>query len=243
MSGLRRGGPARRIATLVLWIAVTAGIAFLVARNADSSTGRSPQLSVPPVEIGQRATATIDTHTIQPILSADGTVVADGTQWAIEALVVPQAQAYQLLTAPVGIKALIDGGPAGFDCAWLGLGQGGSAVSTEGRRPGAGTGGSGGNVTMRCRIPAGIKVVAGLPATMVLQLTAPQEKPGLPVTAVVGSSGQGQVVVVNADGTTSVRTVGIGIADTFWVEITSGLDPGETVLAAPVQTDFANPRS
>jgi hypothetical protein len=63
----------------------------------------------------------------------------------------------------------------------------------------------------------------------------------LPLTAVVGSAEQGQVIVVAADGTTSVRDVELGVADTFNVAITSGLEPDEQVLAAPVQTDFARP--
>lgn len=219
----RISGWTTRIVLAVLWVAVTAGVAYFVARHERSGdlAGAGP-LVAPSISLTDRQTASLTTQTIQPVLSGDGRVVADGANWALEAPVTPEAQAYQLLNPPIAVKALIQGGPAGFDCPWLGLGQGAD-----------------GAVTMRCRIPATVKVVAGLPGTMVLQLTRPQDKPALPVTAVLGSSGQGEVVVVHADGTTEVRQVGIGLADTFWVEITSGLKPDEKVLAAPVQTDFA----
>lgn len=216
---------ATRIVLAVLWVAITAGVAYFVARHAGSNDpAGGGRLVAPPISLADRQTATLATQTIQPVLSGDGRVVKDGTDWALEAPVTPEAQAYQLLNPPIAVKALIQGGPAGFACAWLGLGQAAD-----------------GSVTMRCRIPAEVKVVAGLPGTMVLQLTRPQDKPALPVTAVLGSSGQGEVVVVHGDGTTEVRPVGIGQADTFWVEITSGLKPDEKVLEAPVQTDFSRP--
>lgn len=211
-----------RVAFAVLWLAVTAGVAFFVAREAAPSESNDDALVAPPIELSDRATTTLERQFVQPVLSGDGSVVADGDGFALEAPVTPQAQAYQLLQEPVSVKALIVGGPAGFDCPWLGLGQGPS-----------------GDVTMRCRIPSDIPVVPGLAGTMVLTLVPPVETMVLPVTAVVGAAEQGQVVVVAPDGTTSVRTVEIGISDTFWVEITSGLEPGETVLAAPVQADFA----
>jgi len=207
----------------ILWLAVTAGTAFLVARQEAAPAGADrDRLAVPPISIDERQTATRQPRTIQPVVSGDGVVVADGPDFALEAPVSPQALAYQLLRDPVSVKALIVGGPAGFDCPWLGLGQG-----TEG------------GVTMRCRVPADVKVVPGLSGTMVLAMAEPTENLALPATAVVGTAGQGQVVVLAPDGTRTVRQVGLGTADAFWVEITAGLAPGETVLAAPVQADFA----
>lgn len=173
-------------------------------------------------------------------------------------LVVPATTAdvsYRLLDPPVGVKALIDGGPAGFDCEWTGLGtpDGGDAApaatpvsdAIRGFLPafageGASTspGGAPGGVTMRCVIPDDVRVVTGLTGTMVLQMAKPTEAPALPVSAVVGAAGQGQVVVVRADGTTEVRPVEIGVADTFWVEITGGLEVDERVLEFPTQFDF-----
>jgi hypothetical protein len=212
-----------RTGLAVLWLAATAGIAFAVARaTASPAEGTRAETIARPIPLDQRPVTTLQPHTIQPVVSGDGIVVADGDGYALEAPVSPRDRAYQLLTDPVGVKAMILGGPAGFDCPWLGLGQG------EDR-----------GVTMRCRIPPDIKVAPGLSGTMVLAMSPPKTVPSLPVTAVVGSAQTGQVVVVQPDGTTSVRQVSLGMADTFWVEITGGLSEGETVLQAPVQADFA----
>lgn len=214
-----------RLGFALLWIAVTAGIAFLVARNAAPDATSSDGLTVPQVAAEQRATVSLAPQVVQPVLSGDGRVVAlDGDGgFALEAAVSPEALAYQLLEPPVGIRALIQGGPTGFDCGWLGL-----VLSQE-------TGG----MAMRCQIPAEIEVVAGLPGTMVLQLAEPAEVQALPVSAVVGDNQTGQVIVAAADGTTSVRQVEIGVADTFYIEITGGLEPDETVFLNPIQADFA----
>lgn len=71
-------------------------------------------------------------------------------------------------------------------------------------------------------------------------MAAPADVMALPVTAVVGTSGKGQVVVIGADGKPVARPVTIGRSDTFWVEITGGLQPNEQVLTSPVQADFVS---
>lgn len=152
------------------------------------------------------------------------------------------------------MKALINGGPTGFDCAWAGLGQAG--VGGRGAVPigGASSPEPGNNsivdsssklaptatgVTMRCTIPADVRVAAGMTGMMVLQMGKPTTTQALPVTAVIGSAGQGQVVVVKTDKSTEVRTVQLGVSDIYNIQITGGLDPSETVLQNPTQSDFA----
>lgn len=222
MSGRMRW-PARVMIGLA-WFIVTAGVAFAVARiGAGDDSDGSESLTAAEIQIHERQTVTLTEQTIQPVVSSDGTVVqdTDGASWNLEAPVSPQALAYQLLDPPIGVKALIVGGPAGFDCMWIGLGQGPD-----------------GSVTMRCRIPSSIRAVAGLQGTMTLQMAAPRAAESLPVTAVIGGAQQGQVIVVSDGGTTSVRDVSLGAADTFWIEITGGLQPDEAVLAVPVQSDY-----
>ena len=253
-----------RIVLALLWLAVTAGVAFLVARAAGPEDPSADLTApVPPVAAGQRATVTLTQRTIAPVVSGDGSVVRDddGDRWLLVAPATSSEIAYDLLDPPVGVKALIDGGPAGFACAWAGLGTAtgsdaaaatpASATPVSAARRGflpARAGGDGsaapsggsasGGVTMRCVIPDDVRVVTGLTGTMVLQMEQPSEAMALPVSAVVGSEGQGQVVVVGDDGTTSVRDVQLGVADTFWIEITGGLDQGEQVLEFPTQYDF-----
>ncbi|MCA9834292.1 MAG: efflux RND transporter periplasmic adaptor subunit [Thermomicrobiales bacterium] len=213
-----------RLALVLLLIAISAGTAYLVARNTGGATGSGLDTATqPPIQTSDRELVSLSEQTIMPIYSSDGTVVQqeDGKSWMIESPITPQTLAYRYISAPVGVKGRIGGGPAGFDCAWIGLGQAAD-----------------GSVTMQCAIPADITVVAGLPATMVVQLSEPITAMALPITAVLGSAEQGQVVVVHDDGTTEVRAIQIGATDSFWVEVTGGLTEGESVLAVPVETDF-----
>jgi len=55
---------------------------------------------------------------------------------------------------------------------------------------------------------------------------------------VLGESGQGQVVVLNADGTRTVKRVTLGAADAIYIEITGGLMSTDTVIEYPTQRDF-----
>ncbi len=217
-------GLVSRITIVLTWLVATAGIAYLVAQGTlpESSASPSAALNVPLIDEDERATVTLETHTVQPVLSGEGRVVQDGSAWLLEASVLPESLAYQLIDSPVGVKAMIIGGPAGFDCAWKGL------------SPSPETGG----MTMRCQIPSDIKVVTGLPGTMVVQLTAPTEVAALPVSAVIGTAEVGQVIVVGSDNATSVRQVELGRSDVFYVEITGGIDFGERVFENPVQSDF-----
>ncbi len=210
------------LALILIWVVTTAGISFLVARyEANSSAGGSPAISLP-IAFSQRSTVKLATYSVQPVISGDGVVVASGPNFVLEAPIIPSDRAYRLLNAPVGVRALIVGGPAGFDCIWLGIAIGQNGV-----------------LDMRCQLPPDVAAVAGLSGTMVLQLSAATDALTLPVTAVVGTAQRGQVIVVEADGTGTISEVGIGISDAFRVEITSGLGVDEIVLENPVQSDFS----
>lgn len=231
-----------RLGMLLIWALVTAGVAFLVANAAAND---DPTVDVtaplPPVSLDQRATASLAEKSIVPIVSADGRVIQSGSDWLLEAPATSDELAYRLLDPPVGVKALIKGGPAGFNCAWAGLGQAGPAApaANTAREIGPTTTG----VTMRCKIPGDVRVVAGMAGTMVLQMAKPVTVQALPVTAVVGSADQGQVIVVHDDQSTEIRSVKLGISDIYNIQIMSGLKPDEAVLRNPTQADFAQSRS
>lgn len=209
---------------LLVLIAIPAAVAVLVAYNVEPADPEDDiPLVVPQITANQRQTTMLQEVNVQPVLSGDGTVVElDGDDgFALQATISPADQAYRLLQDPVGVKALIVGGPAGFECSWDGL------VNTPS------------GLMMQCRVPDDIEVVAGLQGTMVLQLDAPSTVMGLPVSAVVGTNQQGEVIVLRADGTTEVRTVELGVSDAFNIEIIDGLDEGETVYLNPVQSEFS----
>lgn len=238
-----RIGWSARITFIVAWLLATAGVSILVARLAvDGDPARDVTAPLPPVELEQRATVALAETSIVPIVSADGNVVQGDAGWILEAPATSADLAYRLLDPPVGVKALIDGGPAGFACAWVGLGQ--ASVGSAMVVPAAsGLGPDAMGVTMRCAIPAEIRVVAGMTGKMVLQMAKPTVVQALPVTAVVGTAGRGQVVIVRGDGSTEIRDVELGIADIFNIQIVSGLAPDESVLRNPTQADFASSRA
>lgn len=214
---------SKGFALLILWLAVPAIVAFVVARETESDAPSGGDTAVvAPVTLAERETTTLESRSIQPVLSGSGQVVASGSGFALEAPIATADLAYRLLDAPVGVKALIAGGPSGFDCSWIGIAPSSSAP---------------GSMAMRCQIPADVRVVVGLSGTMVIQLSAPVQAQSLPVTAVIGLVDTGQVIV-RRDDTTEVRSVELGVSDTFSVEIRAGLEPGERVLVAPVQADL-----
>lgn len=231
-----------RLGLLVVWVLIGAGVSYLVARAAaDDGVGVDVTAPMPPVSLDQRATVSLAETSIVPIVSADGSVVQSGSSWMLEAPAASDELAYRLLDPPVAVKAAINGGPSGFNCDWAGLGQAGpdgaSAVASARELAPAATG-----VTMRCEIPGDVRVVIGMRGTMVLQMGEPTVVQALPVTAVVGSAGRGQVVIVRDDGATEVRDVELGISDIYNIEIISGLKPDEAVLQNPTQADFAHSR-
>lgn len=209
-----------RAVLALLWLVVTAGVAFYVARQAEADDGPSITDPLPEIDLANRSTVTLDEHIIAPVISGDGLVIQDGGKFLIDAPIANDDLAYRLLDPPLGIKALIAGGPAGFDCPWAGLGVGPDGVAT-----------------MRCTVPADVRVAAGLAGTMVLQVGPQVTAQALPLTAVLGKSDRGQVVILNADGTRTVKPVTLGAADAIYIEITGGLEPTDTVIEYPTQRD------
>lgn len=233
-----RTGMVRLLLAFIVIAAVSAGTAYLVAGNTSDGPESSVDVTapLPPVQLSQRATVSLAEATIVPVVSAGATVVEIDGAWYLEAQAAPADLAYRLLDPPVGVRALIDGGPVGFPCSWQGLSPYGSDVPVAGARDFNPTVSG---VVMRCTIPTDeVRVIAGMTGTMVLQLGDPVTALSLPVTAVVGAAGAGQVIVMRDDGSTEIRSVQLGASDVYNIEITGGLEPDERVLAVPTQYDF-----
>ncbi|MGC4190328.1 MAG: hypothetical protein QM589_03730 [Thermomicrobiales bacterium] len=239
----------RRLGTVVIWAAATAAIAYLVARAAaDQNQPAGLIAPLPAVTLNDRATVSLESKSIVPIVSGTGSVVRGESGWLLEAPISSDELAYRLLDPPVTIKALINGAPSGFTCEWAGLGLAGGSgeasiaadatpttLTSAASLPSMATG-----VTMRCQIPDDVRVVAGLHGMMVLQMAKPVTVSSLPRSAVLGSAQQGQVIVVHADGTTELRSVQLGASDDYNIEIVSGLNASESVLLNPVQRDITD---
>lgn len=217
----RKGLWITRAVLAMLWLALMAGIAFYVARNAEADDDPGITDPLPEIDLANQTTVTLGEYIIAPVISGEGLVIQVEGAYLIEAPIASDDLAYRLLDPPLGAKALIAGGPAGFDCPWAGLGDGADGAAT-----------------MRCTVPADVRVAPGLSGTMVLQVGPQVTAQALPLTAVLGELGQGQVVVLNADGTRTVTPVTLGAADAIYIEITGGLEPADTVIEYPTQRDF-----
>lgn len=236
----------KRLLLASLWIALTVTTSWYVARQvADSNESATTINPVPTVSAADREVVGLSEQLIAPVISANAMIQPneDGGGWILEAAAPSDALAYQLLDEPQGVKALINGGPTGFECEWIGLGYTGGGITSGDAKISKAVAGlpeGATNVTMQCAVPDDIRASQGMNGMMVIQTAPPVETMTLPLTAVAGTAGQGQVVVVQDDGSIEVRTVELGVSDTYNVEITGGLDDGEQVLLFPVQQDFAS---
>jgi len=138
---------------------------------------------------------------------------------------VEPVQLYRLVNAPAEASVTITGGPAPFTCTGVRV-----QVSAEG------------TASVRCAVPADQVVFAGLPASMDLALGQVDDALVIPVTAVQGGAGSGNVWVDAGDGTEpEERSVTLGVNDGTMVEVVSGLEEGESIrqfvpgFVAPVE--------
>jgi multidrug efflux pump subunit AcrA (membrane-fusion protein) len=138
---------------------------------------------------------------------------------------VDPVQLYRLVNTPSEATVTITGGPAPFACTGVRV-----QVSAEG------------TASVRCAIPTDQTVFAGLPATMDLALGQVEDALVIPVTAVQGGAGSGNVWVDAADGSEpEERAVKLGVNDGVIVEVTEGLAEGDSIrqfvpgFVAPVE--------
>ncbi len=131
--------------------------------------------------------------------------------------VVPVAEQYRLYDGTVAGRVNIEGGPAGVMCQPVPILDGAA-------EPGAG-------VTVECLLPPDAPVIAGLTAKVGLTTGSVDSALLLPVSAVAGRVGTGEVTRVAADGSHERVSVVLGITDGAHIEILDGLAEGDTVLA------------
>ncbi|MEU9649866.1 hypothetical protein AB0E00_13200 [Streptomyces sp. NPDC048110] len=138
--------------------------------------------------------------------------------FALQGTVAPSDR-YRLksLNAENQVRASIDNGPGPFDCPLLG----GPQRSDEG------------SLSLLCAVPNNIEVFAGLKGIMAISLEKHESILTLPISAVAGSSGTGQVTLVKESGKTVHRDVELGITDGVRIEIRSGLSEGQRVTSQP----------
>lgn len=241
----------KRLGMALLLIALTVLTSWYVARQVATTADDTNQIhGVPAPSVLEREVVSPTVQLVAPVVSANGIIMPNekGDGWMLVAPAPSDALAYKLLDEPLGVKALINGGPSGFNCAWIGLGYSGGGVAMGAgdasiSKVSIGLPTNATNVTLQCALPADIRASTGMGGMMVIQTQPPTEARTLPVTAVNGTAGSGTVVIVHNDGSTELRTVELGASDTYNIEIVSGLQDDESVLLFPVQQDFANAAS
>ncbi|MFE6734172.1 efflux RND transporter periplasmic adaptor subunit [Microbacterium sp. NPDC057650] len=138
---------------------------------------------------------------------------------------VQPAQLHRLVNAPAEGQVTITGGPAPFAC---------TGVRTQVAEDGT--------ASVRCAVPAGQTVFAGLPAKLDLALGKVADALVVPVTAVKGGAGSGLVWLDAGEGVEpEERTVKLGVNDGDSVEVIEGLAEGDQIrqyvpgFAAPTE--------
>jgi len=148
--------------------------------------------------------------------------------FSVTATISPE-QLYRLTEQPTEAQVAVQGGPAPFTCGSLTIitplpGAGGSGGD------GSGGGESGSTTTVRCAVPADVRVFSGLVADMTIAGGIAENVLTVPLTAVQGAADTGIVFVIRPDGEQEERPVTLGLNDGINVEIVEGLDEGELVL-------------
>lgn len=155
-----------------------------------------------------------------------------------------QAQQFRLLTPPASATAQAKGGPAPFSCTGVSTGaaggttDGGTAAASPGIDPYTGAPLAAPTAQVRCAVPAGTTVFAGMSVDLTLDVGSADGVVTVPVTAVQGTVAEGVVWVVGDDGAPVERPVVLGLTDGAVVAVTEGLAEGEEVLEfTPVPSD------
>ena len=166
-------------------------------------------------------------------------------------------KAYQIADGLTGVQAQIKNGPGPFPCAVLGTIAALPAGTVSAPEPppapeppaeGEATlppapqepveepelpeGSEASGLRLVCTAPPDTKLINGAAVTLKIVTQTAANALVVPVEAVAGGQGKGQVEVVNGDGTTKVVDVVLGLTDGKVVEIKSGLT-GEETLSVP----------
>lgn len=150
------------------------------------------------------------------------------------------AQQYRLLNQPSEAQVTISGGPAPFACTGLTISTALAGAAASDSAPSGGDSTSG-TTTVKCAVPAEVKVFAGLTAKMMISGGMSENALIVPVTAVEGLAGSGNIYLVQSDGSKKKTAVTLGLNDGKAVEVTGGVKKGDKVLqfvpGAPAASD------
>lgn len=177
-------------------------------------------------------------------VGADVATVSPGTLTVTAPLT--QAQQFRLLAPPATASAQAAGGPAPFECGQVSTAAPQADAAAPAPAPAvdpySGQSAAPTTAQVTCRVPPGTTVFAGMSVDLTLDLGTAAGAVTVPVTAVQGTLGTGNVwVVPGGDASEAVKTpVTLGLTDGSVVAITDGLAAGAEVLEftpAPADDD------
>jgi hypothetical protein len=161
------------------------------------------------------------------------------------------ANAYKIVDALATVRVQIQSGPGPFACSVLGTiaalppgtvpeppapdpaeGDPATQPQTNPNPNPAGQGSAATGMRLVCAAPADVKLINGAGATLEVVTASVTNVLVLPVEAVAGSQGKGQVDVMQPDGTKKTVEVELGLTDGKVIEIRSGLT-GDEEVAVP----------
>jgi len=159
------------------------------------------------------------------------------------------ANAYKIVDALATVRVQIQSGPGPFACTVLGTiaalpagtipeppapdpAEGDPATQPQTNPNPAGQGSAATGMRLVCAAPTDVKLINGAGATLEVVTASVTNVLVLPVEAVAGSQGKGQVDVMQPDGTRKTVEVELGLTDGKVIEIKSGLT-GDEEVAVP----------
>ncbi len=137
------------------------------------------------------------------------------------------AQQYRLIGAPTEASVSLNGGPAPFTCTGLRIG---AAAADPGTPQPDGSTGTPATGTITCAVPAGVIAFAGLGAKIEIVNGEAVDAVVAPVTAIQGSVQNGNVWLLQPDGSAEKTAVTLGLTDGENVQVLEGLSAGQEIL-------------
>ncbi|NMM16397.1 MAG: secretion protein HlyD [Cellulomonas sp.] len=227
---LAKDGQQVDAGTAILLITLETPVDPTVTTDAETGvqtvTANKPKIKTETIKVPHAGTLALPTLKDQVVSVGDVIATVSPGTMSVSGTLTPDQQ-YRLLGAPADAEVTLKGGPAPFTCTNLRIGAAAAATDTT---QVAGTTGQSASGVVTCAIPAGAVAFPGLGADLAITNGTAENAVVVPVTSVQGSVQNGNVWVVQPDGTSASKPVTLGLTDGETVQIVEGLALGDQIL-------------
>ena len=193
-------------------------------------TENKPKVKTETIKAPHAGTLALPTLKDQVVSVGDVVATVSPGTMSVSGTLTPDQQ-YRLLGAPADAQVTLKGGPAPFTCTNLRIGAAAPTTGTTDTTQVADTAtGQSASGVVTCAIPAGVIAFPGLGADLAITNGTAENAVVVPVTSVQGSVQNGNVWVVQPDGTSTSKPVTLGLTDGETVQIVEGLALGDQIL-------------